>query len=301
MTSSYVEILRSHAHMLSPQPTGVDANLRRLDDVRAVTFDVYGTMFVSSSGEVGTVSVADRAEAWFAAMKAVRISCTLSAREGVELLHETITSHQRQLTGKGVDYPEVSIVDVWRDVVDQLKRRTSVDEAGDQQQQVDFCRLAVEYESHANPVWPMPGLISCLKHLSRVGLLLGIISNAQFFTLDLFPALLRCTAEEIGFERQLQYYSYRYHRAKPGEFLFQRAKQDLSSRGIDADQILYVGNDMLNDVMPAQRLGFRTALFAGDARSLRLRENDPRVRNVSPDVVLTDLGQLKECVPASLS
>ena len=49
---------------------------------------------------------------------------------------------------------------------------------------------------------------------------------------------------------------------------------------------------MLNDIYPAKQLGFQTALFAGDARSLRLRADDPRCRNLSADLVLTDLEQL---------
>ena len=40
------------------------------------------------------------------------------------------------------------------------------------------------------------------------------------------------------------------------------------------------------------RAGLRTALFAGDARSLRLRRDDPRCAAVCPDLVLTGLSQL---------
>jgi putative hydrolase of the HAD superfamily len=49
---------------------------------------------------------------------------------------------------------------------------------------------------------------------------------------------------------------------------------------------------MLNDMLPAYAEGFQTALFAGDKRSLRLREDDPRCKNLSPDLVITDLRQL---------
>lgn len=41
--------------------------------------------------------------------------------------------------------------------------------------------------------------------------------------------------------------------------------------GIESSQTLYVGNDMLNDIYPAQQLGLKTAFFAGDQRSLRKR------------------------------
>jgi putative hydrolase of the HAD superfamily len=70
----------------------------------------------------------------------------------------------------------------------------------------------------------------------------------------------------------------------------------LCRRGIRHDEVLYVGNDMLNDIMPANSVGFRTALFAGDARSLRLREDEPSVRGSTPDLVVTDLLDLVRCL-----
>ena len=75
-----------------------------------------------------------------------------------------------------------------------------------------------------------------------------------------------------------------------------QAANDLAERGIGSDEVLYVGNDMLNDMTPASRVGFRTALFAGDARSLRMREGDPRVAGVAPDLVLSSLAELPRCL-----
>jgi putative hydrolase of the HAD superfamily len=51
---------------------------------------------------------------------------------------------------------------------------------------------------------------------------------------------------------------------------------------------------MLNDIFAASRAGFRTALFAGDRRSLRLRDGDSRVAGVSPDRVIREL---KDVIP----
>lgn len=53
---------------------------------------------------------------------------------------------------------------------------------------------------------------------------------------------------------------------------------------------------MLKDVWPAQAVGFRTALFAGDARSLRKRDEDERIRGVVPDLVVTELSQIAGCL-----
>ena len=157
-------------------------------------------------------------------------------------------------------------------------------------------QLAVEYEVRANPVWPTPDARECLARLRKEEKILGLVSNAQFFTIELFPALFGEPAEELGFDRQLQYFSYQYAQAKPGEFLYRRAAEELEQRGMETSEALYVGNDLLNDVLPAKRVGFRTALFAGDARSLRLRKDDPRVQDVAPDLIVTDLVSLADCV-----
>ena len=49
---------------------------------------------------------------------------------------------------------------------------------------------------------------------------------------------------------------------------------------------------MLNDIWTASQAGLKTALFAGDQRSLRLRETDDRCQGLEPDVVITELNQL---------
>jgi putative hydrolase of the HAD superfamily len=74
------------------------------------------------------------------------------------------------------------------------------------------------------------------------------------------------------------------------------AAEKLYSKGIQPVAVLYVGNDMLNDIYPANAIGFQTALFAGDRRSLRLRKDDPRCAALSPDLVVTDLGQLEQYI-----
>jgi putative hydrolase of the HAD superfamily len=80
--------------------------------------------------------------------------------------------------------------------------------------------------------------------------------------------------------------------AKPGPGLFARAAEVLAGRGIRPEQCLYVGNDMLKDVWAAGAAGFRTVLFAGDGRSLRLREGEKRVRGLRPSRIIRRLTEL---------
>jgi putative hydrolase of the HAD superfamily len=153
--------------------------------------------------------------------------------------------------------------------------------------------FALRYECLVNPVYPMPSLGFVLEDVQNAGLSMGIVSNAQFFTPLLFEAFLGKGIKELGFAEELCVFSFLVGEAKPSARLFEIPRDILLDRGIDPESILYVGNDMLNDILCAKDAGFRTALFAGDSRSLRLREGDGRVRDCEPDWIITSLDQLQ--------
>jgi len=103
-------------------------------------------------------------------------------------------------------------------------------------------------------------------------------------------------AGRVGFDPRLQFYSFQTGQAKPGRHLFDLAAKALLARGVHSRNVLYIGNDMLNDVAAACRAGFRTAWFAGDARSLHRRAEDPRVAGTQSDLIVTHMCQLPECI-----
>jgi len=286
---SYHEIIARHSRSLAPQPTGEQPALTDIGPIRAVLFDVYGTLIISGSGDVGTAAEQGKEEALTGALAACELAPTAPIDGGYQRVIEVIGEHHSRAKASGVEYPEVDIVSVWNDVVDHL---ISSGELNAPTHDFDLCQLAVEFEVRTNPVWPMPGMVECLQAIRAAGCPLGIVSNAQFFTLEIFPAVAKQDLAGLGFANDLQFYSYRYGQAKPGRFLYAEAVKALSRRGIQPDEVLYVGNDLLNDIRPARELGFNAALFAGDARSLRRREGDPRVEGIAPDLVVTDLMQI---------
>lgn len=286
--NSYIELLRRHASPMKPVPTGVAPQLTRLVGLRAVLFDVYGTMFISASGDVGTVAAAP-AVAIAEACRAVDLEFKISGADGAAVLVANIEASHAEAHQRGVEHPEVDIVDVWHQTLERLQ---SIDAIAGEVASVDLEQLSIEFEVRVNPVWPMPGLDECLQQLRSSKLDLGIISNAQFFTPLLFPAILQQSLSELGFAPGLCVMSYLHGQAKPGSYLFEAASKTLASMGVSPGEVLFIGNDMLNDIMPAQRVGFRTALFAGDRRSLRLREDDARIAKTVPDVVVTQLEQI---------
>jgi putative hydrolase of the HAD superfamily len=276
-----VRIIKRYAKPMQPIPTGLKKRGALRSSVRAVVFDVYGTLFVSGSGDISVV------EKLIVTEELGRLLRNYGYSADPELIRDKYFDeikgvHDSKKRG-GVDYPEVVIEDIWRRVLDF----STVDRA---------MEFAAEYESIFNPVWPMPQAGELLAELHRRGLILGIVSNAQFFTPLLFHAFFGKSPTQIGFNNELALYSYVYGYAKPSLFLFQKAREVLEQLGIDSEQTLYVGNDMLNDIFPARTVGFQTALFAGDRRSMRVREDDDRLRGIIPDITVIDLGDISDYI-----
>jgi putative hydrolase of the HAD superfamily len=288
------EIIRRLSQPLEAVPTGYPTRLNKLPGIRAVLFDIYGTLVISGSGEVGTVRQSAREDALAEALEAVGLAPTGAIGLGLQYSFDLIEELHAEGRRRGIDYPEIDIVDIWAAVLDCLQHRGAIPQRPFACE--DLKRLATEYEARTNPVWPMPGLPECLAGLGGAGLPMGLVSNAQFYTRELFPALLQRSTDGCGFAPDLQIYSYEQGFAKPGEGLYRLAAERLAVRGIAPSETLHVGNDMLNDIAPAQRVGFRTALFAGDSRSLRLRVDDPQVRGIRPDLVVTRLPDLIGCI-----
>ena len=83
---------------------------------------------------------------------------------------------------------------------------------------------------------------------------------------------------------------------KPSERLFRRALDGLATHGVLPGEVLHVGTSLSRDLLPAKKLGLRTALFAGDRASLDADSERLNDRDAKPDVLLTKLEQIAEVV-----
>ena len=272
------ELARRYLHPLEPQPTSLDPGGTLPRKVAGILFDVYGTLFISASGDIGAHAAAHRkSDALQALLR--KFGCATDADAVMADFYAAIKARHTALRQRGVPYPEVRIDRIWMSVLNLSNV-------------VDARDFALEYELIINPVYPMPHLAATLAHLKQAPVTMGLISNAQFYTPLLFNWFLDADIETLGFEKDLIIMSYRFETAKPATHLYEIAARRLRQADVDPRRVLYVGNDMLNDILPARKCGFMTALFAGDARSLRLRADDPRCHDLAPDIVVTDLVQL---------
>jgi len=274
--------LLHHIKPLSPLPTDLSPGGKLEEKIQCILFDVYGTLFISGSGDI---SIA-RKQSQQTRNIEILLDKYQIYKNRKTILNEfflAVESEHERLKKKGIDFPEIEIDQIWKRVL----------EIAD----LDTVRsFAVEFELIVNPVYPMPNLERMLSTCKDSNVVMGIISNAQFFTPYLFDWFFNSNPEDLGFQSDLIFYSYKSGHAKPSTFMFDLAAKRLDQMSIPTRSALYIGNDMLNDIYPAKTVGFKTALFAGDARSLRLRENDPKCKNLNADIVVTDLIQIPDLI-----
>ena len=272
---------------LEPISTGLEPRLPQLSDIRAIIFDIYGTLVISGTGDISIAEKVDREEVLrkFLGGEGSGLPANLSVSD---VFYGLIKEDHQRCKDKGALFPEVDILEIWRGFLTQLEQALPDEKSLES--------MAIQFECAVNPVWPMPGMESVLNQLQQQELPLGIVSNAQFYTPVMLESFSGKPLAELCFQEDLSVWSYRERLGKPSVELFEKLNAALEARGIQPSQALYVGNDMLNDIWTANQAGLKTALFAGDRRSLRLRESDERCKDLEPDAILTELTQLLQLI-----
>lgn len=274
---------------MTPIKTDIGTRVSPDSSIRAVLFDIYGTILISEAGDIGLTALdKDGTDSTF---------ILRSGSDTKDLSFDTIRSQLTDLIKKHhglirqnypqITYPEVDIIRIWSELfIENGLKEPSAE---------DLTRGALLFEITSNRVDLMPGSREIFNYLRKTGMPMGIVSNAQFYTPLLMEFLFKESLEEMGFNSNLASWSYRCGCGKPDPLIFKTPVDKLMRMGIKKKEILYVGNDMLNDVSCASGLGLKTVLFAGDHRSLRLREDDDRVKTEA-DYIINDLLQLKQIV-----
>ncbi|NBF41452.1 MAG: HAD family hydrolase, partial [Spirochaetes bacterium] len=250
-----VEKRPSHGSPVGPLLASTPA---RVDGIRAILFDIYGTLFVSASGDVGTaLSEGENDRFTEALAEAVPHLVGMRARardlpaelgkSASEAYFSAISRSHEVYRRSGIDHPEVEIRRIWEEACAELTSRGLLSRHPDPP---EIERVALAYELRSNPVWPMPEAARTIKELAAAGYRLGVVSNAQFFTPLLFPALMGAEPQELGFDAGACVYSFTRGVAKPSSRLFDGPLRHLRDHsGIAPAEILYVGNDMRNDIL----------------------------------------------------
>lgn len=282
---------------LFPLQTSFCPNLKpnssKTKRIKAVIFDIYGTLLISSSGDIDQATLNNKHIE--EALNAGGFKCSNQQVFDflLQQLPAKIKAQQNELKEKGFPHPDVDIFRVWHEMMDEAEKANLIELSGNE----SLADTIIIFEILSNPIFPMPGMKEVLSELTKNNIPIGIVSNAQFYTPILMNYFLEGTftsQQEInGFDKDLSVFSYKESRAKPDVLLFQKIKNNLKSKyKINPNEAVFIGNDMLKDTFTAKKAGLQTILFAGDKRSLRLREDDKRVKGIFPDYIITELKQL---------
>lgn len=274
-------------------PTAEEPTLTKIPGIKAILFNVYGTLLISGSGDGSADPTVDRAVALSESLERVGFFGDLKGAgvRGIELLGELVEHHHYLCRLCNILSPEIDIEDLWCKVLSALHEEglLTTEAAGPDQ----IKALSVEYECRVNPTWPMPGCVEFLSQCADSDRVMGIVSNAQFYTPILFETFFGKNVPKLGFDPECCIWSYIVGEANPSQKLFDRVIGTLMIKhNIRAEETVYVGNDLLNDIDTAQKAGCKTVLFAGDRRSSR--QKDARVAGIVPDAIITKLSQLNE-------
>ena len=180
--------------------------------VRCLLCDIYGTLLVSAARQTRR-----QTEALDALL--LKYGQRIHADTLLNHFHDAIEKAHTCARAQGVDFPEVKIENIWEKVLF----------AGSPGRARSF---ALEFEILMNPVWPMPGLPELLSAARRFSIVMGIISNAQFYTPIIMEYLLGRNLESAGYASELTFFSFEHGRAKPSRHLFQLAVNRLNDLGV---------------------------------------------------------------------
>lgn len=296
LKSKLIDIIRTNSKALEPLPTGEIQYSKSSEKIESIIFDIYGTLLISASGDIGTLKGSSKIEIFLDTLKksGITICSNKAGEKGLNFFYDEIHSSHLYSIKNNIKNPEVIITEIWeKTLIKLISENLIITNLTDN----IILQAATYFECRNNPVWPMPELVKVLNILSKKNIILGIVSNAQFYTPLIFKALTGHTLIDLGFDPELIQYSYISKESKPSLKMFNSVIHKLKSNyDINPSNTLYVGNDMLNDIYSSSKAGLKTVLFAGDARSLRLREKESKVSGTNPDFLVTKLMHITELV-----
>ncbi len=294
-----------------PQPVPPKATpfLKPLEDVRAVTWGIYGTLLTVSGGRLLLVHP-DPLCMEVALDKTIHefnMWNSMSRKPGapweymLQQYKGLVEANQLAGSPQPGEASEVDLAHIWQVLIERLgKKDFSWDEAfyGDAGEFSE--KVAWFFHAALQGTGAAPHALVALEHVHDAGLAQGLVGDGQCFTLvELVRALQsQGTAPALTelFTRGCVSLSFQFGVRQPAVTLFEACLERLAKKGIAPAEVLHIAPRLKEELAPAKKLGIRTALYAGDASSLAAtpaEDNDPVLR---PDRILTDLRQIRQIV-----
>lgn len=212
----------------------------------AVLCDVYKTLIDVSAPP------ADAGERWLTLSRPLGI--TESLDEVSALCDNQVRTEHQKARQAGIAHPEVDWKRIMKTALPALQSLPD-----DQFQDFLF-----QHSQLLRTIRLMPGAAAFLLECRNQGLVLGIASNAQTYTLRELDEVLHGTGVSRGdFAADLTFWSFENGFSKPDPHVFRLLATRLARRTISCRETLMIGDRLDNDIHPAAAQGFETWHFSG--------------------------------------
>ncbi len=312
----YVDILAARDDLIWPspmpaKPVKAKSYSAHLPGLRAVTWDVYGTLLHVTDGrmefdpkpeirlQVALEKTIQEFNMWNSMTRKPGAPWEYMLQQYRDVLADEM------LRGGGNvprgEVPHVSLANVWKVLIERLQQKDYTFDVVRYGSLEDFSEcVAYFFHSALQGTAAYDKALKVLRYVAKAGLIQGIIADAQPFT----PLQLIAALQEQGklpplnqlFQRELMLFSYTEGVRKPSKSIFEECAARLARNGISPEEVLHVGTKLGDDLLVAKQVGFNTALFAGDSASLEASKellSDPASR---PDRLITSLAQIARVV-----
>lgn len=308
----YAELLdqRGEPRPAGPEPVAfanVKPHLPRLKTIRCVIYSGYGTLLLISGGELFFLNP-DPIMRKIALDKTIlefKMWASMSRKPG-EPAQYMATMFQQvwerlQITDTSKRDVEIRLDHVWEGVLARLNQKDYVYDVslyGDAHEYAK--KISYYYLMASQGVALFPDAAPALQSVRAAGLMQGIFACGQCPTpVQLLRLLIGQqpirTLDEY-FELPLCLWSYSLGYKKHSDRSVAALLKATAARGLAPDEVLVVGADVEQDIVPVKRKGFRTALLLADQASAKVKKEHLREERTRPDCLLTSLRQLTNVI-----
>jgi hypothetical protein len=292
----------------APQVRGTKSkpHLKRLDSVRAVVWNVYGTLLSISGGQffrehpddfVMDLAL-DKTIQEFKMWKAMSRKPGKPSRQLRDML-QAISAELSFQVEKGERYPEIPVERVWEAVIRKLQQNEYIINTAFYGPIQDFAvKIAYFFHRSLQGTGCDHGAAESVRWIYEHGYWQGLLADGQSFTA---MQLRRGLAEQdpdlpfhLCFPASHQVLSHAALARKPSDRIFKEMLRRLQDSRVAPEQTLYVASRLADDLAPARRHGFITCLYTGDQSSVEASPEAVKDKHRRPHLLITDFRQVIE-------
>ncbi|SFN10381.1 HAD family hydrolase [Thermodesulforhabdus norvegica] len=233
---------------------------------RAVLFDVYDTLVRST---IGDLEEQRRRKSDSSSFVDTALRFGFNSEIGARwhtLFFDYIEEEHSRCRRLGIMRAEVLVERIWdRILKETVPERSRFEE--------DARKIGLYRELKANPVAHFEGVLELWSFLNREKILVGLVTNAQYYTLPVLSWVLNVNLADY-LTPQIVICSYALGYAKPDPYFFRYVETQIRRLGLESRHVWVVGNDPENDMAAAKPYGFTTVLFTGSSSDAKSADAD---------------------------